>query len=350
MENVKNWINNFYLENKPNLSIDSCLFLIGNNGIGKTFNINKLCNDELNLFIININSSNCGTSFEFIDLIVKSISSSLIQLLTNNNKKKIIIIDEFDTLLSLDSTINISLLNILTKKKLKNIPIICISSLELIKKIGDIKKKCKIIQLNNPTNNDMFNIIKSIPLYNSIDNNNINNIIIKSNNNISQCLKHLDNINNKIYYNIDIIYNIDYIFNEKFNREILKKIIITEPWLIPLKYHENLIIKLNNKKCIKSIKNNIYKNFIYNFCFFDKFMYNNINEIAIDFFISSIYDIMIINNKKIILNDTLNFTKILSYLSLQKKYLKYTYNNNFPFYQIGNYHINIIDRKFIYYN
>ena len=45
-----------------------------------------------------------------------------------------------------------------------------------------------------------------------------------------------------------------------------------------------------------------------------------------------------------------SFTKILSYLSLQKKQNKYNYNNNFPLHQIGNYHINIINRKFIYYN
>ena len=46
-----------------------------------------------------------------------------------------------------------------------------------------------------------------------------------------------------------------------------------------------------------------------------------------------------------------NFTKILSYLSLQKKNNKLIYNQgNFPYYQISNYHINLCNRKFISFN
>jgi hypothetical protein len=51
---------------------------------------------------------------------------------------------------------------------------------------------------------------------------------------------------------------------------------------------------------------------------------NNI-DIAIDFFISFIYDINKLPNKKTKNNEINNFTKILSYLSLQKKNLKNRY-------------------------
>lgn len=340
MDDIKNWILNFFIEDKKNISFDSLLFISGNNGIGKTYNINKLCND-LNLYIITID--NIISSNELNDIIIKSISSSLHQLLTyNNDKKKIIIIDNFDLLFSIDTNVNNVLINILSKNILKNIPILCISSIEIIKKIKDIKKKCKIIELNNPSNDEIFNIL--IKKYINIDNNLLKNIIENSNNNISRCIQKIEN---KIYTNIDIKHITCYIYNDEFDRNILYTLIYNEIWILTLNYHENLIFILKNKKIKKEKRNDLYKKFLYNFCIFDLIMNYN-NNIAVDFFISSIYNIKSIKCDKI--NNFKSFTKILSYLSLQKKQNKYNYNNNFPLHQIGNYHINIINRKFIYYN
>lgn len=349
MENIKKWILDFYNKDDKYLSFDSCLFIIGNSGIGKTYNIYNLCN-ELDLYIIDIDTNICISSILFNDFIIKSLTTSLIQQLTNNNKKKIIIIDDFDILISNDSVINITLLNILsTINKYKNIPIICISSIELIKKIGNIKKKCKIIEYNDLTNEEIINIILSNDKYKNYDINYLNNIINNNNNNLNQCFKVLENMNINNHY-IDKKYNNLYIYSNNYNRDIYFKIILKDQWLIPLNFHENLINLLNNKRCNINIKNNIYKQFIYNFCYFNTMMIENNTDIAIDFFISFIYNINNIPFKKNKNNEITNFTKILSYLSLQKKNLKISYNNNFPIYQIGNYHISIINRKFIYYN
>jgi nucleoside-triphosphatase THEP1 len=340
MDNIKKWISESY--NNKFLSTDSCLLITGNSGVGKTHIIYKIIED-LDLFVINIDINNCSTSEEFIDFIIKSISSSLIQILTNNNKKKIILIDNFDVLLSLDATINIALLKILTKKNnYKHIPIICISSIELIKKIGDIKKKCKIININDPTNDEIFNIISNS--YPSMNKHEIFDLITSTETkNINQIFKKIENTN--VYYDIDTKYDI---YCNNFNRDDLRRIISAESWLIILKFHENLFGDLNNRKIIKKNKNSYYKNYLNNFCYFDYLMTIS-NEIAIDFFISLIYDIIILKYKKNITINNNNFTKILSYLSLQKKNIKLSYNNNFPLYQIGNYHINIINRKYIYY-
>ena len=90
MDNITKWISESY--NNKFLSTDSCLLITGNSGVGKTHIIYKIIED-LDLFVINIDINNCSTSEEFIDFIIKSISSSLIQILTNNNKKKIILIN-----------------------------------------------------------------------------------------------------------------------------------------------------------------------------------------------------------------------------------------------------------------
>jgi len=334
-EYIKNWI----LTPRETLNYNSCLFITGNSGIGKTYTINKICN-ELDLFIININSYNCASSKQFIDLLYKAFVSSLIQQLTNNKQKKIIIIDEFETLLSFDSTMNIHLLNFLNTKH-KHIPIICIVSNNI--KLGEIKKNCIFYELPTPNYYTIHNIlIKYKP---NITINETKDIVNRANFNIKTCIQ----IINNLYYNKnDDILDISELYANNFNRNNFKKIIYKDQWIIPLKFHENLIIELNNRNGLKTLKYNFYKKFIYDFCNFDIMMNKN-NDIAIDFFISFIYPLFNFkhkNNKSHSLN---NFTKLLSYLSLQKKNNKKNYkliipNNHFN----GNYHLSIINRKFIY--
>ena len=332
---IKKWI----LEPRNKLSYNSCLFITGKTGIGKTYMINNICN-ELNLFIININSNNCCNSKQLIDLLYKSFVSSLIQQLTNNTQKKVIIIDEFETLLSFDSTININLLNFLNTNH-KHIPIICIINNNL--KLGEIKKCCIFYELSNMTYEKIYQILltfkNNITLKETIE------IANKTNFNIKKCI---EIVNNLYYDNVDEKLNITELYSNIFNRNNFKKIIYKDLWIIPLKFHENLINELNNRNGLKTLKYKFYKNFIYNFCYFDILMNSN-NEIAIDYFISFIYPLFNFkckNNKDHTLN---NFTKLLSYLSLQKKNNKKTYKLIIPSNQFnGNYHLSIINRKFIY--
>ena len=337
MDYIKDWI----LTSRNKLSYNSCLFITGNSGIGKSYRINKLCN-ELDLFIININSYNCCSSKQLTDLLFKAFVSSLIQQLTHNIQNKIIIIDEFETLLSFDSTMNIHLLHFLNTTH-KHIPIICICSNDIIKKLGEIKKKCLFYELPPLNDNEIHNILISynpkIVFKESIE------IIKKSNYNIKKCIQI---VSNTYYNNNDDIYDITELYSINFNRNNFKQIILKEQWIIPLKFHENLIIELNNRISIKSIKYNFYKKFIYNFCYFDIMMMKN-NEIAIDYFISIIHQLFTLKYKQNKTHNLDNFTKILSYLSLQKKNNKIIYKLNIPNNHFnGNYHISIINRKFIY--
>ena len=335
MDFIKNWI----LTPRERLSLDSCLFITGNSGIGKSYAINKLCN-QLDLFIININSFNCYSSKHLTDLLFKSFVSSLIQQLTLNTQKKIIIIDEFETLLSFDSTMNIHLFNFLNTSH-KHIPIICILSNNI--KLGEIKKKCLFYELPNLNNTELYEILSK---YNpSLTLNDCSKIAIESKYNIKDCIKV---INNTYYNNNDDFSNICELYSNTFNRDNFKKIIYKDQWLIPLKFHENLIIELNTRNISKLQKLLFYKVFIYNFCYFDILMNKN-NEIAIDFFISIIYDLCHYKYKNNKPHSLEHFTKLLSYLSLQKKNNKKNYKSNFPINQFnGNYHLSIINRKIIY--
>ena len=51
-ENIKNWITTFYELNRNFISFNSCIFISGNSGIGKTYSINIICKLLLQLWII----------------------------------------------------------------------------------------------------------------------------------------------------------------------------------------------------------------------------------------------------------------------------------------------------------
>lgn len=346
---LKEWLSSQLLIDKNvKLSIDNFIFVAGNTGIGKTYNVQKICRD-LNLHVINITTSNCSTSAELRDNLVKSMTSSLLQVLTNDTKQRVIVIDEFESMMSMDRTINSTLLAILTENKLRMLPIICISSLEILKKIGTLKKKCKIVELNDISESDVFDILKL--KYPEKDAKYLKMIASKSQCNISQSFQRVDNqYSDHNFDNIDEILNINMLYGQAFNREHLTQIVMTDQWLIPLRFHENLISELKQRKITIKASREFYKNFMNNLIIFDVFMCNNNTNIASDMFASLVYPLTLIPMKKKAKSNISNFTKILSYLSLQKKYTKKSYSNNFPLYQLSNYHINIAGRNYMFFN
>ena len=57
-------------KNKKNISFDSCIIIQKKSGIGKTYKINKIC-DELKLNTIHFTPSNVNNSYDFEDLLQK---------------------------------------------------------------------------------------------------------------------------------------------------------------------------------------------------------------------------------------------------------------------------------------
>ena len=340
------WLRTFNYDIK--ISDKSCIIVAGPTSIGKSYSINKICN-YLNYEIILIDNNNCYNSQYLKDIIYKSTSSSFLQILTNNFQKKVIIIDNFDSLFIADKTINITLLKILLENKLKNIPIICISNNDIIKKIGDIKKLCNIHMLSTPNNDEITEILQK----RDIDINNINKFCLNSNGNLNKLFRDINNDNNDILYSdsIENSSDINILYSNNFNRQQTKKILIKDPWMIPLKFHENLIINLNNRNLSLNKYNEYYKNFIYIMCLYDYYMFKENIEFCVELFASMVYFLSIFKYKKNVTSNIGNFTKMLSYLSLQKKNIKNNYNiKNMPLYQISNYHISLCNRKFISFN
>jgi hypothetical protein len=346
------WLRHFNYDAK--ISAQSCIIVAGPTSIGKTYSINSISN-YLNYEIVSIDNNNCYNSQFLKDIIHKSTSSSFIQILTNNFQKKVIIIDNFDSLFISDKTINITLLKILLENKLKNIPIICISNNDIIKKIGDIKKLCNMYLLSTPNNEEITELLLKEDSKDSKDANNISKCCLNSNGNLNKLFRDINNLNNDHLYR-DCVENssdINILYSNDFDRQQTKRIIIKDPWMIPLKFHENLIINLNNRNLSLNKYNEYYKSFMYIMCLYDYYMFKDNIEFCVELFASKVYYLSILKYKKNASSTSNigNFTKMLSYLSLQKKNIKNNYNiKSLPLYQISNYHISLCNRKFISFN
>ena len=343
------WLRTFNYDTK--ISVKSCVIVAGATSIGKTYSINKIAN-HLNYEIIGIDNNNCYNSQFLKDIIQKSTSSSFIQILTNNFQKKVVIIDNFDSLFIADKTINITLLKILLENKLKNIPIICISNNDIIKKIGDIKKLCALYLMTTPNNEDITGLL----LRKSDATDNISKCCLNSNGNLNKLFRDINNINNDRLYSdsVENTSDINILYGNEFNRQLTKRIIAKDPWMIPLKFHENLISNLNNRILPLNKYNEYYKGFMNIMCLYDYYMFKDNIEFCVELFASKVYYLSVFKYKKnaTVKSNIGNFTKMLSYLSLQKKNIKNNYNNikSLPLYQLSNYHISLCNRKFISFN
>uniref|UniRef100_A0A6C0LKS2 ATPase AAA-type core domain-containing protein n=1 Tax=viral metagenome TaxID=1070528 RepID=A0A6C0LKS2_9ZZZZ len=350
------WLRNFNYDTK--ISAQSCIIVAGPTSIGKSYSIHSI-SKYLNCEIILIDNNNCYNSQFLKDIIYKSTSSSFIQILTNNFQKKVIIVDNFDALFMSDKTINITLLKILLENKLKNIPIICISNNDIIKKIGDIKKLCVMHLLSTPSNDEITEItgtseISKICCINS--NGNLNKLFRDMNmaNAVPSSPSNTSSVSDLLYSDsIENTSDINILYSTEFNRHQTKAILIKDPWMIPLKFHENLIMSLNNRLLSLNKYNEYYKSFMYIMCLYDYYMFKNNIEFCVELFASKVYYLSLFKYKKnaSVASNIGNFTKMLSYLSLQKKNIKNNYNvKRFPLYQISNYHISLCNRKFISFN
>lgn len=342
---ILGWLESF--DYSAELSAKSCIFVVGDACIGKTYSIKHIC-ESLHLDIYEIDSYNCYDSAQLKDLIFKASTSALVQNLQNIEKKKVILIDNFDAIYSADKTVKTTLAKILSSnKKCNNIPIICVCDYETYKRFG-LFQIFEVFELEKPSINDMKILLKKLKIKPA----RIKQLLQNTDYNMIRIFESLNNKNIMDCYSLcDPSYDMIFLYDtRKFDRDAIISIVSTDLWQIPLRFHENLIVELNNRNISLHSKYQIYSQFIDYLCAYDFFIHKNNTETALDIFASSIYPIKTAKQKKSSVPSMERFTKLLSYLSLQKKHIKHTYNASFPFYQIGNYHTQMLDRKFICFN
>jgi hypothetical protein len=331
--------------NNPKLDLSCLCFIIGKHGIGKTHGIENAIKESN----YNISKFTGNNYKDFIDFISKKTCSDIVSQFNGDLLiDKIIFIDEFETLMLYDRTFLNNLVDLLESKRLPAVKII-ISSIPLETKNGmKILNLTTKIELSIPNETDIYLFLKE--KYGG-KNDKLLKIAENCENNISIAItlaNELAKIKKKnIEYQYDKTITLNNIYDIN-NINELRNIIDQDRILHPLRYHENMIKALQQKKGIKSKKHNIYINYLQALYEWDTMMNyskkNNIdNDIALDYIVYNMRTIYTLSNKKNIPIMFTEFTKIFNYLSLKKKTMITLYNSEIPWYNIGNVHKNIYE-------
>ena len=159
-------LNNFE-ENKKNVLTKRGMYIYGSPGTGKTVFVQGILK-KLNYDIIKYDAGDVRNK-TIVDQITKHNMSdkNVLSLMQKKTKKIAIIMDELDGMNSGDKGGINTLIKLIRPKKTKKqkkedktmIPIICIGNYHIDKKIKEMIKICETIELKNPTQEQVRNII-----------------------------------------------------------------------------------------------------------------------------------------------------------------------------------------------
>lgn len=304
------------------LSFTSCIFVLGATGIGKTYHIQRILEPYE---IYPIHASNCLNYKELRDMLRKASNPSLITR-THSEKPFVIVIDDIDILCSLDRMMMTTLLDIfINKEGLPHVPILCIGNLELEKRLGNTRNKCTILRCTAPTDTDIFLFLKAHPLAAKKTKKSLMKIAEDCEGNLHRALEQLRMIaSHPKKQPTPVVKKVPKTpsYVQKLHQEMME-----DPWMMPLRYHENVPKYLKGTTADKKLA--IYNEVMTYFGIWDHMM--NHSEMDQELAIDVLSHALNIYTKPM---DSLDdFTKLLSNLSLQKKNERLTYpnwNHGFP--------------------
>lgn len=314
------------------------LLIIGPSGIGKTKYIEYLCK-HLKYDYVKIDSSLCLNSKDFLDRLEKLYNWKDISSILNGITKRIIIIDELETLIKIDRNIP-SVLIKFWKEQVKSIPFILIGQYEADKKISELRKKCtSITYLKSIQDNDIFLYLKNKLPRKKIKLAELMKIAESSNGSLYSAIQSINSYIDKqivIDYGKDTFLDIKKVFTYK-NYNSIYSVLYEDPWIYPLNVLENATKVYNDKH---------YREFMKEYILYEE-MINNKQDINYEIPIGYLSQVLFVRRNikdkgKQKDLDEMQFTKLLSYISTQKKIQRVVHdktNKNIPISDIGTYWI-----------
>lgn len=296
------------------------LCILGPSGVGKTHAL-KTITKTVDWEVYWIDSIICGGTRDLRDILEKQLGTSLLQKVSGA-RKRVIVIDELDTLYQLDRNI-FTLLSSVHKHHPNHIVVYVGNSL-MDKKIKTSLPGIQTLFFSAFSESDICIILKErFPTCSYKD------ILFVAENcfgNIAQAIHMIEMNQNNIATDEQV--GFDSIFTTT-SRDVITRILQEDPWVNPLRYHENVPKLLPAR--IKSRE--VYGKLLEVLCNWDMLMQHTDPDSAIDYVTTFILQQQY---PRIPAGDLGNFTKMFSNLSLQKKNEKTLYprgDQDFPWIQ-----------------
>ena len=302
------------------------ILLIGPSGIGKTFSVEHLCK-KYDWECIKIDSMECSSSKDLMDRLIKLHRWKDIGHYQENYKQRLLLVDELETLIKIDRNIPSTLIKFWNQHT-ENMPCIIVGQYEADKKIGELKKLCQHhFYWKSLTPNDLFQHFKKELPKKSIDLKTLKEICHSVNGSFYAATHAIQQ--KSISDCQDTFHRMDDVF-KKTNVLDIKTILLEDPWIHPLKIIENA-----NK--VYHIP--VYVSFLKDFLFFEQWVYGcslEDSSMMLDYFSEIILKYnQTIYTKKTKPSISIEFTKLLSSISTQKKIHLSIYDKTAPFIPIS---------------
>ena len=325
------------------------LIVIGPSGVGKTKCIEMVC-ELYGYEVCKIDSDNCEDSKVFMDRLEKLHQwKDILQTFQDHQKKRILVLDEMESLIQMDRNIPSYLIKFWNRNE-SHMPCIIIGQYQAEKKIGELKKICQMIHFSRIQEKDLFLYLKARVPKGKIKLTDLMKIAEAANGSVysaiqsileydHHCVKNKSKKKTPMILNNgqDDLLKIESIFSY-LNREAIYQVLSEDLWIHPLKVLEN------SSKIYPSEQ---YASFIPKYLFFEEWMHiqNQHEELPAGYLTELIYeynDQLAKTLKKPIGTIEMDFTKLLSYISTQKKLHRSIYDKcskDIPIYEIGYYWI-----------
>jgi hypothetical protein len=360
-QEVSQWLSQYKPEQR--LTSASCMVLSGPNGIGKTTLIKYLAFQN-NYHIHWISSDICDSGKSLQDMLRKY-TQSTIEDAWGDKSKSIIVIDALDVLVSNDRNLFMTFCTLLTKNTtLPDKALVCICEPNLVKKLTEHKMYQTHVSMKPISSTDICIYLKIC--YPAINASTILQIGDTCDGNLVHALelanfekvdiKHEETIPlNPSLSNKNLIEKIPDMSELYVQKSITSwiKLFSLEPWMHPLRFHENFLKEMENSRKLKHEKCQIYNELLSVLIEWDTLMGfilennmdNTILELPLEIFSRNSIQILEKLKRHYPLkhsNESMTeFTKLLSQLSLQKKYCQHffeTYNGDtFPIHELPYY-------------
>ena len=241
----------------------------------------------------------------------------MVQTIMDDKKKKCVVIDELDTLLQYDR----SMLHALDSFTNSHVPIVCIGDRVLCTKVNNFFGQDRTYMCCAPSETDVCIFLKFM-FGNTISCQDVLKAAEHCNGNVHRALQMLRQPCNHPISSVP-----------ESHSDAIRKVLHDDPWLHPLRFHENLIKNLNARKGKKVDKRKFYTNALHNLINWDVMMQANRD---CTFALENIVAVHVRLEKfprihSTTTEDASDFTKMFSNLSLQKKNEKKMYTNDLSF-------------------
>lgn len=331
-------------EQKGKLGYGSVCIVIGPVGCGKTHGVLKTC-EQLGRVVHMIDSQNSENFKDTKDKIVKLVSANITdQFRVTQKVHNVIIMDEIETLISLDRSYLHSLQKMLESGTFPHIPIILTVQSSERKKILEMFGKGTVIEIHPPNDADMFLFLRRVRPELSVQS--LDDICTHSAGNLSVALKMLDTdtASEKASMHLDKISTLADVYVHA-KPSMARYVFLEDPWLHPLRFHENLGNEIAERSGTKAKKQQVYLSLMRGICIWDSMMSHFKGaelHIPIEYMSQLVGILGTLPRKKTAHAPMDEFTKMFSHMSLEKKNQIAMYDNGF--HEMGSYYKSILDQ------